>query len=164
MFGFENGRKLIMFRPQSQPRIQRVRAILLTNNDTVLFIKRVKPAKPAYWVAPGGGVENYDDNLEHALRRELFEELGASVDILEHAFTLHHIKAGKNLEEHFYVCRLQHYDLSLRHGPEFGDPTRGQYIPDEIPLMPEALDRIDIKTPELRDWLLANISVLRRIA
>lgn len=143
---------------------RRVRAILLTGNDSVLFIKRIKPNKPMpYWVAPGGGVEGYDDNLYDTLNRELNEELGATATVVDEAFVLEHEKAGKQLEEHFFICRLQNYDLNKRNGPEFDDPSRGQYIPDEIPLDDNALQSINIKTPEIRDWMVRNLDYLRTI-
>jgi 8-oxo-dGTP pyrophosphatase MutT (NUDIX family) len=141
---------------------RRVRAILITDEKKVLFIKRIKPNKSTpYWVAPGGGVEDDDDSLLDALDRELEEELGASYEIIETGFVLEHRKANKELEEHFYVCRLHSYDLSQRHGPEFDDPSRGQYIPDEIDLNVEAIEALNIKTIELRDWLLNNLDHLR---
>lgn len=143
---------------------RRVRAIVLVPQGGILFIKRVKPNNPiAYWVAPGGGMETEDANIYAALRRELLEELGAKVDILGDAFVLRHQLGGKNLEEYFVICRLQGYDLSLRHGPEFEDPKRGEYIPDEIPLNAEALSNIYIKTPELRTWLIENLTMLRSL-
>ncbi len=149
----------------SQQLNQRVRAILLTGRDTVLFIKRVKPNKSEpYWVAPGGGVEANDRDLFDTLRRELREELGAQFEIGPQAFVLHHEKAGKQLEEHFFICHLIDYDLSLRHGPEFDDPARGEFIPEEVHLDETALSSINIKTPELRDWLIDNSDELRRIA
>ena len=142
----------------SEVRVRRARAILLTDRHTILFIKRIKPHNPApYWVAPGGGVEVYDHSLTAALARELYEELGAHIEVLREAFVLKHSMGGKNLEEYFYVCRLRDYDLSQRSGPEFQDPARGEYIPDEIPLTAAALGQINIKTPELRDWLLRNL-------
>ena len=117
---------------RESPRIQRVRAILLTGKGSLLLIKRIKPHKneAPYWVAPGGGVELEDTDLEAALARELPEELGAEVDVLEKGFVLRHEVAGKRLEEHFFICRLLGYDLSLRSGPEFDEPARGQYLPD----------------------------------
>ncbi|MCY4146027.1 MAG: NUDIX hydrolase [Chloroflexi bacterium] len=150
---------------QSQRLInRRVRAILLTGRDSALLIKRVKPHKRLpYWVAPGGGVESRDSDLIAALRRELREELGARATVLEKAFVLEHHKAGKQLEEHFFVCRLQEYDLSKRCGPEFADPTRGEFIPQEVPLDALALCRINIKTGQLRDWMLRNLDGLREM-
>ncbi|MYD10422.1 MAG: NUDIX domain-containing protein [Chloroflexi bacterium] len=143
---------------------QRVRAILLTGNDSVLLIKRVKPNKPAsFWVAPGGGVEIQDADLMATLERELYEELGAYATVLDTAFVLEHQKAGKQLEEHFFICRLHDYDLSKRYGPEFLDPARGEYIPHEVPLDAYALRRINFKTPELRNWMLARLEYLRAL-
>lgn len=145
--------------------IQRVRAILLTGRGSLLLIKRIKPSPdiPPYWVAPGGGVEPEDDDLLETLYRELCEELGATVEVLEGAFVLEHTKADKNLEEHFFICRLIGFDVSLRTGPEFSDPARGEYIPVEIPLTRKAIAALNIKTLELQDWLLDNLDYLRRM-
>ena len=82
--------------------------------------------------------------------------------VLDTAFVLEHRKAGKQLEEHFFVCRLENYDISKRYGPEFDDPARGEFIPEEIPLDVEALVNINIKTPEMRDWIVRNLEYLRR--
>lgn len=142
---------------------ERVRAILLTGRDSLMLIKRVKPHNPTpYWVAPGGGVEGQDRSLRAALMRELHEELGADVQILRHAFTLRHIVDNKNLHEYFYVCKLLDYNLALRNGPEFNDPTRGDFIPDDIPLTAQALGSLNLRTPELRKWLIANMNRLHR--
>lgn len=144
--------------------VQRVRAIILTDANELLFIKRVKPGDRApYWVAPGGGVELYDPDLQAALERELCEELGATVEILGEGFVLEHRAGGKNLREHFFICRLLSYDLSLRHGPEFDDPSRGEYIPDTVPLEPEIIHSLNIKTIEFQDWLIANADWLREL-
>lgn len=144
--------------------VQRVRAILLTGDHKMLFIKRIKTdASPPYWVAPGGGVESEDDDIFSTLHRELLEELGAHVEILREAFVLRHEKAGKNLQEHFFICRLIDYDLALRHGPEFNDPSRGEYLPDFVPLEKDAIAQLNIKTEELGHWLMQNLSTLNKI-
>lgn len=144
---------------------QRVRAILLTEDGEALLIKRVKPHNRApYWVAPGGGRESADVDLIAALERELYEELGADAIVLDTAFVLEHEKAGKQLEEHFFICLLRQYDLSKRDGPEFKDPTRGEFIPEAIPLSSRDLNRINFKTPELRDWMVKRLAYLRRLA
>jgi len=150
----------MLFVPEREKIIKRVRAILLTERGSLMLIKRVKPDKPPYWVAPGGGLEAHDFTLYDALHRELCEELGAVVEVVDTAFVLEHEKAGKNLEEHFYICKMLHYDLDQRNGPEFDDPTRGEFIPYEIPLTADAVTRIDFKTPELQTWLLDNLDVL----
>ena len=143
---------------------QRVRAILLTGNDSVLLIKRLKPNKAApFWVAPGGGVENTDVDLTATLERELYEELGAVATVVDTAFILRHEKAGKRLEEHFFICLLHSYDISKRYGPEFDDPSRGEFIPEEIPLDRAALSRLNLKTPELSEWMRGRLDYLRNL-
>ena len=143
---------------------QRVRAILLTGDGSALLIKRVKPGSLApYWVAPGGGVERADANLIATLERELYEELGAAASVLATAFVLEHEKAGKQLEEHFFVCLLQEFDLSRRYGPEFLDHSRGAFIPEFIPLDLVSLGKLHFKTPELRDWMIHHLDYLRSI-
>lgn len=147
----------------SQPLVRRVRAILLTERATLLFILRQKAQGPPHWMAPGGGLDE-GETYPQALQRELREELGATVEIMERAFILRHQKAGKNLEEHFYICRLLEYDLALRDGPEFADPSRGSYDPCEVPLTAEAIAPLRMKTDELRAWLLEHLPYLRHCA
>lgn len=149
---------------EDAPVIERVRAILLTSDNRLLFIKRVKPHKPQpYWVAPGGGVEAHDTSLFDALDRELYEELGATCRVLHQGFVLRHQKADKNLCEYFFVCRLVDYDISKRNGPEFDDPARGQFIPHPVDLTHESIAALNIKTPELKTWLLENLDNLRML-
>ncbi len=151
--------------PRQQEQIsQRVRAILLAERRCVLFIKRLKPDGAPYWVAPGGGVEDKDESLHQTLARELMEELGATAQVLRPAFILRHHKAGKNLEEHFYICKLSNLNLGLRSGPEFTKPERGLYLPDFVPLETQAIQTLNIKTEELREWLLINLDDLRSLA
>ena len=143
--------------------VRRVRAILLTKRDSLLFIARHKPDRPPYWVAPGGGLHAGED-LEQGLRRELREELGAEVDILQPAFVLRHRIGCKDLEEHFFVCRLLTYDLELRDGPEFGDPSRGSYEPAEAPFDEDVIAALPLKTTQLQDWLLAELPLLQQLS
>ena len=143
--------------------VQRVRAILLTQDGKLMFIKRIKPDGAPYWVAPGGGVE-HGESLMATLERELYEELGATYTVIREAFVLEHEKAGKQLEEYFYICKLIEYDLDLRCGPEFNDPSRGEFLPDEVEIGKAAIIDLNIKTPELSNWLIQNTRLLQRLA
>ncbi|MFD9105174.1 NUDIX domain-containing protein [Streptomyces virginiae] len=49
--------------------IERVRAVLVTADDTMLAIRRTKPDIPVYWVLLGGGVEASDESRGAALHR-----------------------------------------------------------------------------------------------
>ena len=44
------------------------------------------------------------------------------------------------------------------------NPARGEFIPEEIPLDVDALVNINIKTPEMRDWMVENLEHLQRIS
>ena len=52
------------------------RALVLTKENKILFIKRIKIGQEPYYVTPGGGIEENENSLE-ALKRELLEETGA---------------------------------------------------------------------------------------
>jgi ADP-ribose pyrophosphatase YjhB (NUDIX family) len=56
-----------------------VRAILLDDDAQIVLLRRTRPGREVYWTVPGGTVESDDASLEDALRRELAEELGATV-------------------------------------------------------------------------------------
>ena len=53
-----------------------VRALVVDADDRVLLVRFVNPATGlAWWATPGGGIEDGETH-EHALRRELVEEIG----------------------------------------------------------------------------------------
>jgi hypothetical protein len=58
------------------------------------------------------------------------------------------------------VARLVSMDLLTRNGPEFADPARGAYDPDVFDLYGEELEVIDLRPPELKDFILANREAL----
>jgi ADP-ribose pyrophosphatase YjhB (NUDIX family) len=66
--------------PLRSPVTDRVRVLLITPDDDLLTIKRVRTGQDPYWVLPGGGVEAGED-LETALARKLREELAAIADV-----------------------------------------------------------------------------------
>lgn len=57
-------------------------SVLIKKENKVLFIKRTKNNRPIYYVLPGGGVEP-GETCNEAATREVKEELGISIDILE---------------------------------------------------------------------------------
>ncbi|MFF5204909.1 NUDIX domain-containing protein [Streptosporangium sp. NPDC000396] len=136
----------------------RVRAILITPNGQLLTIKRIRPGMAPYWVLPGGGVEPGDTDLEAALHREISEELSGNATIC----SLIHIAQGED-REYFFLARIHVWDASRRNGPEFTDPTRGQYLVEEIPLTPASLARIDLKPPPIARLLTEHTAKLFRL-
>jgi len=59
-------------------------ALIINEKNEILLIKRGSRAKTerGVWSRPGGGVEE-NETVEEALRREIKEELGIEIEILE---------------------------------------------------------------------------------
>lgn len=138
---------------------RRVRAILCLEQSDILLIKRTKPDRPSYWVAPGGGVESDDDSLESALYREISEEIGGEIDI--HKLVYITEKPAKNdpqmvIRQHYFFCTLKSYDFTQRNGPEFSDPANGLYEVDIVPCELEYLQTLNILSEDLKQFLINN--------
>ncbi|MFJ3206098.1 NUDIX domain-containing protein [Streptomyces sp. NPDC086989] len=124
---------------------ERVRAVLVTADDTMLVIRRTKPDIPEYWVLPGGGVEPSDESREAALHREIDEEIAGKADIIR----LLHTLETDDERQLFYLARIATWSFEDRTGPEFSAEGRGEYKLEEIPLTAEGLDAIDLKPEEI---------------
>ncbi|WP_405680640.1 NUDIX domain-containing protein [Streptomyces sp. NBC_00190] len=132
---------------------ERVRAILLTPDRTLLLLRRTRPDRPVYWVLPGGGVEPGDASREHALRREIREEIAGEADITRLVHTLE----GGQEHQFIYLANISTWSFDDRTGPEFTQEGRGEYHLDEIPFTEAALDELSIMPPQL-------VPVLRKLA
>ncbi|MEU8696613.1 NUDIX domain-containing protein [Streptomyces sp. NPDC048680] len=134
--------------------MERVRAVLVTADDTMLVIRRTRPGIPAYWVLPGGGVEPSDESREAALHREIHEEIAGKADIIR----LLHTMESDDERQLFYLARIATWSFDDRTGPEFSAEGRGEYALEEIPLTTEALDGIDLKPEEIAHVLRGAIN------
>ncbi|WP_405432140.1 NUDIX hydrolase [Streptomyces anulatus] len=134
--------------------IERVRAVLVTTDDTMLVIRRTRPGIPEYWVLPGGGVEPSDASREAALHREIHEEIAGKADIIR----LLHTMESDDERQLFYLARIATWSFDDRTGPEFSAEGRGEYALEEIPLTAEGLDGIDLKPEEIAHVLRGAIS------
>ncbi|MFF8902978.1 NUDIX domain-containing protein [Streptomyces lydicus] len=124
---------------------ERVRAVLVTADDTMLVIRRTKPGVPVYWVLPGGGVEAHDASREAALHREIHEEIAGKADIVR----LLHTLETRDQRQLFYLARIATWSFEDRTGPEFSAEGRGEYALEEVPLTVEGIDGIDLKPEEI---------------
>ncbi|GAA2615519.1 NUDIX hydrolase [Streptomyces tubercidicus] len=133
---------------------ERVRAVLVTADDTMLVIRRTKPGVPVYWVLPGGGVEAHDESREAALHREIHEEIAGKADIIRLLHTLETV--GER--QLFYLARIATWSFEDRTGPEFNAEGRGEYALEEVPLTVEGIDEIDLKPEEIAHVLRGAIA------
>ncbi|MEV6163461.1 NUDIX domain-containing protein [Streptomyces sp. NPDC052052] len=134
--------------------IERVRAVLITADETMLVIRRTRPGIPEYWVLPGGGVEPSDESREAALHREIHEEIAGKADIVR----LLHTMESADERQLFYLARIATWSFDDRTGPEFSAEGRGEYALEETPLTMEGLDGIDLKPEEIAHVLRGAIS------
>ncbi|MFE4690895.1 NUDIX domain-containing protein [Streptomyces sp. NPDC056749] len=134
--------------------IERVRAVLITADETMLVIRRTRPGIPEYWVLPGGGVEPSDESREAALHREIHEEIAGKADIIR----LLHTMESDDERQLFYLARIATWSFDDRTGPEFSAEGRGEYALEEIPLTMEGLDGIELKPEEIAHVLRGAIN------
>ena len=135
---------------------RRARAILLTKRRTIVLIKREsdKPDEEAYYVAPGGFVNDNDPDEETALTRELQAQLGAEVKIIRQAMSLFMSKWT------FHICGLIAVDASKRSDEAKDAIKNGDYQIVEIKLNQTDIRAIHIQPRALLDYLLANMDKL----
>lgn len=82
----------------------------IINNEKLLITLRAKGAKneAGKWEIPGGSVE-FGETLEKALKREIKEELGIEIEVIELLDVCDHIIPEEN--QHWvsptYVCRIK---------------------------------------------------------
>ncbi|MEV6972528.1 NUDIX domain-containing protein [Kitasatospora sp. NPDC093806] len=123
----------------------RVRAVLLTPNNTLLLIKRVRPGIDPYWVIVGGKIEPTDASPEEALLREVREEIAGEAQIVRH---LHTVETDTDHED-FYLATIEKWSFEDRTGPEFDQEGRGEYLLEEVPLTAEAIEAINLLPQEI---------------
>ena len=81
-----------------------VTAAIVEDHGRYFVTKRQKGVHlEGLWEFPGGKCEP-GESLEHCLRRELQEELGAEAVIGEEIFTVTHDYPGRSVELHFLSC------------------------------------------------------------
>ncbi|GGV72970.1 MULTISPECIES: NUDIX domain-containing protein [Streptomyces] len=151
-----------------RPVVKRTARAVLLDGDDLILIKRTKPGVDPYWVTPGGGVEPGDATLVDALRREVHEELGATITDVVPCFvdTVEHIGVDGGATgvkvQFFFVCRLESMDASLRHGPEMEEPS-GEYEIVRVPFTRVGIASVHLVPVSLRHYLDANIEGVRAL-
>src|SRR5690606_29418908 len=140
-----------------------VRGLLLDDDERLVIFRRTVPGRAVYWSVPGGHVEPGDATLEATLRRELMEELGATVASVTPLTTLSYPWQGEVKTQHVYGCRLVTMDPALRHGPEVDDPGRGVYEVERLPLRRSEVTRRHLVPEAVAHYLRDCIEALPRL-
>lgn len=129
--------------------MDRATAIILQDNRVAL-IERHRPPHgdgERYMVFPGGSVEE-GESLVEAVRREVLEELGVTVDV------------GPLVAELDFRGRLHHYFLATITGGTFGSGTgpemSGQYPPERGTYTPRWLPIAELPREPVRPQAIAE--------
>jgi len=86
--------------------IVRVVAAIIRRDGQILITKRPANVHLAgLWEFPGGKVEP-DESLQTALIREIREELGVEIEVLDERFRIRHDYPNRSVELHFFEAGI----------------------------------------------------------
>lgn len=132
-----------------------VRAIII-EKELVLAVKRVKNNE-TYWVFPGGGVEE-NENDKYALDRECKEELGVNVEVGDLFFQCEYDNPqfGKQ-DEYFYISKIIDGELGTGDGPEFQENAKYEGTREIEWLKIKNIERYNIRPSKIKSKLNKKI-------
>lgn len=110
-----------------------------------------------YYTFPGGGMEE-GETFEEGVKREIKEEFGIEVEVLDLLYEKHD-NTGRSKDEYFYLCKYISGKFGTGDGPEFNnDPEyahRGKYIPEIIKT--EDIKKIKLLPEDIKDKFIKDI-------
>ncbi|OBZ14725.1 DNA mismatch repair protein MutT [Bacillus sp. FJAT-27264] len=80
---------------EKRPRVG-VGAVIRDENNRILLVLRKKPPEAGHWSLPGGKVD-YMETIEHAVIREIREELGLEIEIERLLCVTNHILPAEDV-------------------------------------------------------------------
>lgn len=132
-------------------------AAIVINNQSVLLVYHKRPSG-AYYVFPGGTVEQ-DENVADAALRELYEETSIKANVVNLLYHIKIIDDSKSKDEYFYQCkyisgtpRVNIGSIEwkrMESGTDFYQPTWVQV---------DDLKNLLVYPIEIRDWLIHDLN------
>lgn len=111
-----------------------------------------------YYTFPGGGREG-EESFEDGVKREIKEEFGIEVEVLNLLYEKHD-DTGRSKDEYFYLCKYISGEFGTGDGPEFNNnpeyADRGQYIPEIVKR--ENIEKIVLLPEDIKDKFVYDIN------
>ena len=85
-----------------------VGAFIVNNKNELLMLLRAKDSRvePGTWMIPGGKVE-YNERMADAAKREIKEEIGVDLEVIEAIKTNDHILPDQHWITTTFLCRIK---------------------------------------------------------
>jgi len=80
-------------------------AICINDNNEVLMVLQGKPEEEKLWSVPSGGLEN-GETLEECCIREVWEETGYHVEVIEKVHEKIGVTFNVPVQVHYYVVKI----------------------------------------------------------
>ncbi|WP_344641203.1 NUDIX hydrolase [Kitasatospora cystarginea] len=95
--------------------------------------------------------DRHDDPLRHAEQEE--DGRGGVAGVVDAGLAqeprLLHSSETDDERQDFYLATIDKWNFENRTGPEFSQEGRGEYILEEVPLTPEALNAVNLLPQEI---------------
>lgn len=134
-------------------RVRRNARAVLLDDGQLVFLRRGWPGGSTYYTTVGGGFEPYDADLEAALRREVMEEIGATIGAATEFLTVTEPGEKVTVVQHYFRADVLDVDPSRRGGPELDDPELGDFSPVWVALDASTVAALGLQPPELASYL-----------
>ena len=128
---------------------------ILIENGKVLLIHRIKD-NDEYYVFPGGGIET-NETIEQATKRELLEETGIEVELIEK--NPRYILKNESGIQYFSLVKRVKGIIGTGKGPEFTDKSyekHGKYIVEMISIKDIVNGKINLVPLEIKEKFLKD--------
>lgn len=136
---------------------------ILIQEGKILLIHRIKEIEGKireYYVIPGGGIEEYE-TIEDAVIREIKEEVGIDVEIIQNKSK--YILEEENKIQYFMLVKQLSGEFGTGTGPEFTDESyakNGKYLIEMVSIEDILNNKINMVPEEIKEQFINDIEKL----